>query len=69
MSALLASNVISSGELLWLLFLYFGLPVLLLVGMVVLAVVMLRPAKKQDDAETGAVYDEEPLQGHTDNQR
>lgn len=38
MSFLLASNVISSGQIIWLLFAYIGIPILLVIGAVVLIV-------------------------------
>jgi hypothetical protein len=47
MTLVLASNVFSGGQILWLLFLYIGLPALLLIGIVTLLIVAVRNSNKK----------------------
>jgi hypothetical protein len=46
MNVLLGSNVVSTSDILWILFLVFGLPALLLIGVVILIILAVRKRKK-----------------------
>jgi hypothetical protein len=46
MNVLLGSNVVSTSDILWILFLVFGLPALLLIGVVILIILAVRKRKE-----------------------